>query len=260
MAFTLDKIFTTITSAPASRTGITEVPPCDALKPYVRCFWETQPDPDGREVRVIPDCCCDIIFSVDGNRISGNFCGVSNTSFAARDQAKTFGIRFYAWSVAPFVSESIDGLLNVYAPVCDVFDGFDNLIDDIACSVSMRERIDIAQRFLLKRLALYKQNHDVMNSLYLAISKRCRVNVSDLSEYCAVSKRSLEREFRCFTGTSPKQMIDLIRYQLLWQDAVKPNFNVLDSVEKFGFYDSAHLYHDFQKYHGISLPQAVKMF
>lgn len=260
MAFTLDKIFTTITSASARRTGITEFPPCDALKPYVRCFWETQPNPDGREVRVIPDCCCDIIFSADGNDISGNFCGVCDTSFVARDLAKTFGIRFYAWSVAPFTSVSVDGLLNEYAPARAVFDGFESLIDGIACSVSMRERIDIAQRFLLKRLDQNKQNHDVMNSLYLAISKRCRVSVSDLSDYCVVSKRSLEREFRCFTGASPKQMTDLIRYQLLWQDAVKPNFNLLDSVEKFGFYDSAHLYHDFRKYHGISLPQAVKMF
>ena len=72
----------------------------------------------------------------------------------------------------------------------------------------------------------------------------------------AVSNRKLERDFLSTTGVSPKQMVNLIRYQLLWQDAVKRDFNVLDSVEKYGFFDQSHLLKEFKKYHGLTLTEA----
>ena len=256
MAFTLDKIFTTATALTHSTSVIREVAPCDALKPYIRCFWETHDIPSDAELRIIPDCCADILIYLSYGKVHSNYCGVCNQSFISRGNEKTFGIRFYAWSVCLFSSVDMNGTLNDYLPADAVFDNFGAVAMEINQVATMRERIDVAQKHLLKMLRRNRENIDVMNSLYKIVKSHARVNVAALADYCSVSKRALERNFRAHTGLSPKEAIELIRYQLLWQQCLRTDFNVLDSVEKFGFYDAAHLYNDFKKYHGISLPQA----
>ena len=118
------------------------------------------------------------------------------------------------------------------------------------------ERTVIAEKYLLNKLNTNRENSDIMNSLFFIIKRKGNLKAKDLSDFSFISKRQLERKFLENTGVSPKQMINLIRYQMLWQDCIKYNFNVLNSVEKFGYCDQAHLLNDFKKYHGISLNQA----
>ncbi|MDE6442189.1 MAG: hypothetical protein K2L12_05520, partial [Clostridia bacterium] len=82
MSFTIDKIFTTSTAL-HSKPYIKEVAPCSLLKPYVRCFWETNFD-NRSELRVIPDCCADILICSVNGKVYSNFCGVSNKSFISK--------------------------------------------------------------------------------------------------------------------------------------------------------------------------------
>lgn len=257
MPFTLDKIFTTATAFSHLNAPIREIQPCAALKPYIRCFWETDVAPHDVALRIIPDCCADILIFLSDGKACSQFCGVCNQSFMTHGSAKMFGIRFYAWSVCLFSSVGLNGTLNGYFPADTIFNDFSTVATEINHVTSMHERVAAAQKHLLKTLRQNLENSDVMNALYLIITQSARVNVRALSDYCALSKRALERNFRTFTGMSPKEAIDTIRYQLLWQQCLQPDFNVLDGVEKFGFYDAAHLYNDFKKHHGISLPQAV---
>lgn len=259
MSFGLDKIFTTVTALTGPTSVIREVAPCNALKPYIRCFWESDGAPGDATLRIIPDCCADILIYVSDGKVHSDFCGVGDRSFISRGSVKTFGIRFYAWSVSTFSSVDMNGTLNCYLPADAVFDRFGAVATQINRAATFGERMEVAQKYLLNRLRRDRENGDVMNSLYRIITQCARVSVDSLSDYCAVSKRTLERNFRAHTGLSPKEAVDLIRYQLLWQQCLRSDFDPLDSVEKLGFYDAAHLYHDFKKYHGISLPQAVKM-
>lgn len=51
-----------------------EIEPCEALKPYICCFWGTVKPytslalPEVRQELVIPDTCMDIIFNIDMNK------------------------------------------------------------------------------------------------------------------------------------------------------------------------------------------------
>lgn len=260
MSYTLDRIFTTETALSRTNAPIREIEPCAALKPYIRCFWEADASDGGAALRIIPDCCADLLIRLSDGEACSEFCGVSNQSFIARGSAKTFGIRFYAWSVCLFSSVGMNGTLNDYFPADAIFDRFSAVAAEINRATTVRERLAVVQKHLLQKLRRKTENGDVMNALYRIITRDSKVNVAELSDYCAVSKRTLERGFRTCTGLSPKEAIELIRYQMLWQQCLQPDFNVLDGVEKFGFYDAAHLYNDFKKYHGISLPQAVKTY
>ena len=158
-----------------------------------------------------------------------------------------------------FSSSDLSGTLNSYIPAEMVFADFNKVAMEVINANSMPERIEKVQTYLLDKLQSSKENSAVMNSIYKIIVQSAKIGVKDLAHYSAISKRTLEREFRNYTGLSPKETIELIRYQLLWQECIKQNFNILDCVERLGYYDMSHLYNDFKKFHGISLPQALKL-
>lgn len=252
MPYSLERMFTAALSAPPQAHGITEIPPCAPLAPYVRCFWVG----DGRAgVRVIPDICADIIVPLDGNALAC-FCGTSGGSFVTGASAPQFGIRFFAWAVPLFARADASLFFDRWILAGDVFPGFGRVQERIREARSVSARIAAAQQYLLSLLGAQTLDSAVMNALHVFITKQCRTSVVSAARHCAVSTRSLERKFLRTVGTSPVQTLGLIRYQLLWQECLKPGFDVLDCVEKFGFYDQAHLCNSFRAHHGISLAQA----
>lgn len=268
MSLRLDKIFTTATSNPTRTGNYIEIEPCDALKPYIRCFWgskHNRVDFDGHKINktlVIPDICMDIIFTGNQNigSAGSHFCGINNFSyFVDESDSFCFGIRFYAWSAVLFADESMNGVLNAFLSADAYFSGFSRELNDrLFNAKNIYERKAISEEFLLRRLNAKRENFDIMNSLYYIINNNGNAGVAELSDYCVMSKRQLERKFIVNTGVSPKQMINLIRYQLLWQECLKGNFNILDAVEKFGYYDQSHLIREFRKYHGMSINAALE--
>lgn len=268
MPFRLDKIFTTVTSNPTRTGNYIEIEPCDALKPYIRCFWGSRHNRadfsacENSKTLVTPDICMDIMVTgnQDINSTGSHFCGINNFSYYADESDSfCFGIRFYAWSAVLFADEGMKGVLNAFSDADAYFSGFSRELNEkIFSADSIYERKAIAEEFLLRRLNPKRENSDIMNSLYFIINRSGKAGVAELADYCVMSKRQLERKFVENTGVSPKQMINLIRYQLLWQDCLKENFNVMDAVEKFGYYDQPHLIKDFKRYHGMSINTALE--
>lgn len=229
------------------------VPSSPFLRQYIRCFWKCDGCAPAHDLRIIPDCCADIIVPLDGSRPV--FVGVSDQSFITRHTGGVFGIRFYAWAVAPFLHIDLDGLLNGMIPVEAAIKGFGGLQRKVIEEPDFTGQTEIAQQYFA-RLFDGKTDADIMNGIYFAVKNDCRASVGDMAKYCSVSKRTLERKFVRGVGVSPKTMLELLRYQLLWQDATKRGFSVADSVFKLGYFDDAHLYNDFKKYHGIGLAAA----
>ena len=252
MAFSLDKIFTTRTALPKNG-GVIEIKPIAALQPYVRCFWVCERDKWDRVSRVIPDCCADIIIDVDNN--GAGFVGMCLDSFTATHVNAIFGIRFYAWAVPQFVRVNAAQLFNAVINPQNLFSNFNEFKDRIIAAKSTAERVELSQRYLISLLD-ERCDNDVMNCLYATIVHNGNISVRDLSGSVAVCRRTLERKYMQSIGVSPKTITEMLRYQLLWQDCIKSNFNALDCVEKFGYYDQAHMYNDFKRYHGIGLSEA----
>ena len=256
----IHKIFKTITANPFQKNTYLELAPCEALKPYIHCFWYSKNDSAATsESLVIPDLCMDILL-YEHNGCHADFCGINNRSFySVNTDTEHFGIRFYAWAVALFADDTLNGVLNAYDCAQRYFSDFsDQTAEQILSAESLYDKKRIAEQYLLTRLGKRSMEHSVLNSVFYTITHNGKASIKDLANDNAVSTRKLERDFLNTTGISPKQMLGLIRYQLLWQDAVKSDFNVLDSVEKFGYYDQSHLLNEFKKYHGMSLSEARK--
>lgn len=256
MDFSLERIFSPVTSAPPALNGIAEIAPCDALKPYVRCFWISSGKPG---VRVIPDMCGDIIIPLKENS-RAVFCAAGRKSFLTEASVPQFGIRFFAWAAPLFLQASASQLLDRQVPACDVFARFSPIETQIKESSDLSVCIEKTQDYLISLLSGKELNPVALNALSYAAARECRISVDDMARHCAVSARTLERNILQSVGMTPRQMLGLVRYQLLWQECIRPEFSGLDCTSRFGFFDQAHLCNSFKSYHGISPGEARAEF
>ncbi|MBP3919314.1 MAG: helix-turn-helix transcriptional regulator [Clostridia bacterium] len=267
--FELNSIYTPITALPGVRNdAYSEIIPCIALRPYIRCFWGTSGQIKNCEIPgrpVIPDTCMDMIFRVNDtkNTNTGRFCVIDERPYPSHvihnsDMVSIFGIRFYAWSAVLFA----DGSLNHNEEdlnIDNLFYGFKTEFESILWDChTLEERIAAAEKILLRRFNWNKQNPHVMNGLFFMITNHGNVKIADISSYTGISQRSLERMFRETMGVSPKTIQSLIRYQLLWQDIyLHRQFDVFDAVLKYGYSDQAHLLNDFKRKHAMTPREAL---
>ncbi|MGN0569651.1 MAG: helix-turn-helix domain-containing protein [Candidatus Fimenecus sp.] len=268
---TLANIYNPITATPFQNDEIyCEVAPCEALKPFVRCFWGTKKPviANSHELSyslVIPDTCMDVLIKTDytNNTYKDSFCNLDEHSFVFSSMGNTaltatFGIRFYAWSAIIFSERDFKSgkFFSVEEFSKDLKTELEPILFDIP---TLWEKIEFAERVLLKRMNSYRVDNNLLNSIYYIIDNCGRAKISEVCRYSVISEKQLERIFNYNMGISPKTFSSLIRYQLLWQDMIlSPNYNALDSVDKYGYTDQAHLINDFKKRHLMSPKEAIK--
>ena len=271
----ITKIYHPITASPFSdNDSYRELPPCSALKPYIRCFWGTSKpsdeanSPETQQSGIfIPDTCMDIIFetSISQNHCGSYFCTIDEhshlTGGSDSDSAKasTFAIRFYAWSAVLFSDCDFRGKKNSAFDSEEFFGGLRSQLEPVLFIIpDLKGKAAAAEKLLIERLHTERINNDLMNAVYCMMESDGRAKISDICTYTALSERKLERIFGSHIGVSPKSFCSLLRYQLLWQEMVfSPGFNILDAVEKYGYTDQAHLLNDFRKRHLMTPKEAL---
>lgn len=264
----LHKMYMPLTANPLSFDATyTEIVPCDALKPYIRCFWGSQTTNINFADRslVTPDTCMDIIINVNysKNEVQSVFCGINDQPFVSQAEAttdiiSTFAIRFYAWAVPLFSSNDMKSVSNIF---CNSEHYFPTLTAKLGQMVwlfpELMKRAEQAELFLLEELNLNRLNLNVMNAVYTMLKNTGNLQMADLSQYTSISTRQLERLFKIHIGMSPKKLASLIRYQNVWNQVLQqPNVNIQDLVHKYGYTDQPHLLNDFKRFHTMTVSQA----
>lgn len=268
----LHKLYRPHTAHPFERTAsYCEVAPCDALAPYIRCFWGTlhpvlERDRPGDTV-VTPDTCADVIFTVDHTTgaVSCAFCGISDTPGAAHSFADAqhlrsqFGIRFYAWTAIAFAEDTLAGSKNENFDARRHFSALCKALEQRLPEVqTLPARIRLAEDFLLRHLRPERCSPTVLNAVYEMLHRHGNLQTAALSRSLHISTRQLERRFSEETGLSPKQLSTLVRYQFLWDGVLNRRFSSLaDAAYRLGYADQAHLAHEFKRFHAMTLRDAV---
>lgn len=273
MPFSLASIYHPITGHPFSHNdSYVEVAPCAALRPYIRCFWGSPGSYTGSvnpgDGLVIPDTCMDIMLTVNYTKECGKsiFSGLDDAPFlstraSSGDLLADFSIRFYFWAVPLFVDESMRQVKGAYIDPEAYFTGFRQELGALLIHTeSMKERIAVAERYLLRRLNHKREHPAVMNAVYAILRAKGNIAAPDIAGNAAVGERQLQRLFAEYIGLPPKRIAMLVRYQCLWQEIMRnPNFNVQDAVEKYGYTDQPHLLAEFRRFHSMN-PTEAKAF
>lgn len=263
-------LYRPLTATPFRRgANYTEFEPCDALKPYIRCFWGTLgPVVQERGANagiVIPDTCMDIIFTVNftDNRIESRFCGIDDRTFVAHSvgEEKTisqFAIRFYPWGAFLFADEPMRDTKNAFLDADCHFPGIVRaLAPQLFDITDVRLLIQAAETVLLRRLVEHRRNPAFFPAMSALLKGRGNIGMEELKREAFVSSRQLERLFLEYVGTSPKSLASMVRYQCLWQELLySHSFNAADAACRYGYSDQAHLCHDFRKYHSMNMSEA----
>ena len=258
-------MYTPLTANPfRSNEAYRELAPHPALRGIIRCFWGSDACRSGEAPEtIIPDTCCDLIYRVNESTgdISGHFCGVSSEPFLSHPEGENtslFGIRFFAWQAYLFSDDSLCGTLNGYTLAEVYFARLDRALRPMLRQYrSLEERARYAEGLLLS-FAPRAVCQPVQEAVGITLETGQIGDISCLARSVFVSTRQLERLFTEYIGISPKKLGSMIRYQMVWHDALlDPYFTVGHAVEKYGYYDEAHLHHEFLRYHGVSLKTAV---
>lgn len=247
-----------------------ELPPPPALAPYICCFWGgvDEPAAEGDDGTVIPDTCVDLIYHINtsSGSLYGGFSGISDHVIRAHHARcegvlSTFGIRFYAWSAYCFAEDALSGTLNGCLEAGDRFPGLDEqLLRALPHLPTLEARAAFAERLLLERLAS-RRMQPVLDEAVARILQGCgSLDIARLAREMYISTRQLERIFLASVGASPKRLSGLIRYQMVWQDALRTErLDLPELVVKYGFTDEAHLMHEFKRYHSLDLRTARRV-
>lgn len=271
----LYQIYNPITASPfMCNESYMEWEPCEALKPYIKCFWGTskpvkqaKTDISTRGI-VTPDTCMDIIFNVDfmNNRISGRFCGIDDRTFVTNNKndeerfTATFAIRFYAWSAVMFSEESMRDVRNGFFDAGYHFARIKKELEPLLFDMTgMAEFISIAESVLIKNFHENRENAYVIEAVGQILKSKGKLRAESLAKEIHISNRQLERLFREYIGVSPKNLASMMRYQYLWNDILYARqFDVQDAVYRYGYTDQAHLLHEFKKFHSMNITEAKR--
>ena len=269
----LYRIFRPITAHPfICSEEYAEWEPCEALKPYIRCFWGTAKPVmkhntgPGMQDIVTPDTCADIIFEMDftNNKLHGVFCGIDDRTFYANSGSEeeklvfTFAIRFYAWTAVLFSEDSMRDTRHAFFDVECHFSRIKRELEPLLYEAqTMAAMIGAAEKVLLKAFCKNRENHLVSEAVGTVLLSKGTMRAEQLAREMHMSERQLQRLFKEYVGISPKTVASLVRYQYLWQDILyNPYFHILDAVHRYGYTDQAHLLHDFKKFHAMNVKEA----
>jgi AraC-like DNA-binding protein len=240
----------------------TEFKPAPALTPYIDAYWTATGDETGLKTeKILPDACIDIIFNL------GADCQTeSNTYLLKSRQAYLIGtmIRFKETLMQP--ETKLVGIrfkpaaFSVFYQHPSLYKLTDRTIElDKTQSPDVESTIKYSvaylDNFFLRKLSQPKRSifpivADIQQSNGL-------LNVATLAEKYFTTIRQLERAFNQQMGISPKEFINLVRYQSTLRKIQQntTNKSLLEIAFECGYYDHSHLTNEIKKYTGAAPSQ-----
>jgi len=240
-----------------------EATPHPALSKYVDAYWTATGNSKTFTVeKILPDGCVDIIFNV------GNDCYTDNgTVLMKNDKAYLVGTMTRFKETEMDSSTSLVGIrfkpgtflaFFNFAPLCEVADRTVEL--DARFSFNTNKLIKSPFEFLDKLLFknLKSPNEQLLEQIQTIQKSKGQVKIEELASMLFTTARQLQRNFKHHLGITPKEFVNLVRYQNVKAaiEQRKPGQSLLSIAFDFGYYDHAHLTNHFRQYNG-NVPSVI---
>ncbi|MEY8752361.1 DUF6597 domain-containing transcriptional factor [Alkalicoccobacillus gibsonii] len=235
-----------------------EYPPSVDLASYVACFWTVHFD--GKSIkphRIVPDGCVDLIFDLADPATSHAFLSGLMTDYALlsfHSPIKSFGVRFYSDSAARLMRIPVSELTREVS-IHDLWGSrSQEMIDAMAEASSVRDQIKLIEGTLRERFdgLSYKPESLLEKSMAHLLSRHGVISIKELAAIEHYSERTIRRAFKDELGISPKEMIELIRFQFLLQELNSDGAQLINIAGTYGYYDQSHLTNQFKRYYGMA--------
>ena len=230
-----------------ARSDYREKKPAPHLAAYVECLWMHGSSPVS--VRVVPDTCVDLIFSREaGLQLVGSMTRPLHIPPAV---GALIGFRLRAGAARALIGMPLHGL-------CDQMESFE---PEGTLGQRLHDAESTDEAMLILEAAL--QPRESLSGLQVAISHLAanggHVRVDEIAQCTGLSSRQFRR--RCIeeTGLSPKRLARIGRFRRASSRmAASRRIAWADLAAEYGYYDQAHLIHEFTEFSGLT-PAAYQL-
>jgi AraC-like DNA-binding protein len=246
-----------------------KIEPPQSLADFVQFFWVLEGEATSHQPfvhRAIAESCPELIFYY-----KGQFDRCSNTLKTTR--ALSSGIYGQCEQYQTFETQANFGIFGIYLspyalpllfnlPANEISN--QNLDIRNLCSKEgkfLEEKMMLASDniirakiisdFLEARLhKIKKGNSSIVNSIRNIITTNDLISIPSLAITSNLSRRQFERKFIEYAGFSPKQFLNLVRFNSIIKKQSTKNKSLTQAAYDFGFYDQSHFIHNFKKLSG----------
>ncbi|MBO5522744.1 MAG: helix-turn-helix domain-containing protein [Roseburia sp.] len=209
----------------------------------------------------VPDGCIDVMFywNKDLSEMGADVIGTPLRPHAigVHVGCHYFGVRFLPGE--PFVFEPLafSELIERTVPLSDTAENR-LLIEKIATAQNFEARIEVFMKMYLPKYitvcgnaAVESMNRQMIKGI---LEKKGNVKIGDLAWDMGYSERYASRVFAENNGITPKKFCRIIRFQNALQEIEEQGSKsyCFRDFEEIGYYDEAHLIHDFKEFCGQS--------
>lgn len=171
-------------------------------------------------------------------------------------KCSSFGIRFYLDTVDYFLHHPVSKFIGNQVFLEDILgkDG-DYFVAEIISSTDITEIIVKVESKLLNVLKKnnLKRNCLIQASMHYMFGSKGIVSIRSLSEKLCYSERHIRRMFQSELGVSPKEILNIIRFQnILHELKIDSSPCFTEIAMKYGYYDQSHFCKNFKGLYGVS--------
>ena len=246
-----------------------EFPPAPPLRRYIESYWHLRsgekPSLSSSD-RIVPDGCAELIFNLaepfrrfhaEGKieiqpaiLVAGQM--RSYALIEPMGQVRLWGIRFRPGGAFPFLHLPMHELTDhILDGVAVLGKWARELQERLAQARSWREGGKVMDAALWQRLREgWTCDPLLEEAVRRILATEGRVPVESLFADLGLGARQIERKFRLLVGLNPKMLARIIRFQKIFKWA-EHGLHAWSAVAyDCGYYDQAHLIHDFQQFSG----------
>lgn len=243
-----------------------EVTPGPAVRSFIRCYWILEDEaPAAHSQTIVPDGRAELIINLglpfeqesDGSwqrQPDIFFVGQITGPFTIRPQgpARTIGVRFRPEGASRFFGLPMFELTDAAVAVDQISQRLHRHLDRLRDLPSLTEQLSLLERILLKSVSDNDEDRLVSAAVNRLEESNGLISIRELCSSLGLSARQIERRFRNAVGISPKLFCRMRRFQQVFQSMESSSLSWVDVAVSSGYYDQAHLIHDFREFSGAT--------
>jgi AraC-like DNA-binding protein len=246
--------------------------PADRLKPYVKYFVVSESELEN-EYKVFPSSGLVIGFQYKGqlSTIKGNtenkltsagITGITDGYKIFKNSANIGTILVYFTEIGftHFASHPANELFNLSLSLDDIFDkdNVKEVEDKLTVATTDKQRIKIAELFLLSQLKDIETDKLIVEAVKLIYQSNGTIRIKELNEKLFISQSPFEKRFRKVVGTTAKKFASIVRFNTVL-DNLNNSKSLAEICYENNFFDQAHFIKDFKQFTGDT-PENFKRF
>jgi len=246
--------------------------PQGVLAEYVRFFWSLEAQVQLMNEpfvhRALPDNCVELIFyyegklsitapgGEEGNTFASGVFGQTQTfrQFRTRKNFNLFGVYLYPYTFKTLFNLPAHHLRNEKVD-SETLWGIEGktLEEQIISAQTNEDRVLLVSGFLLERAQkIENQDRAFVRHIKSIVDNNSLLSIPSFAHDCNLSRRQFERKFKDFSGFTPKDFFDVVRFKKVLHDIEQRSKSLAQIAIDAGYYDQSHLTNEIRKLSGYS--------